>query len=178
MQWLKASLSLEGVFDVPLITLNWSLRTRMIISNGEPRVNGFWYETSSRPHSWFWRVLHTMVGDLQNLGLKWKATSALGFMLLPQVKSTWNLLGNTQGPLVNSNRCCWCCSVVSTCRHQRAHVPGSAPFLQDGVHRGWSQWKGPSVMRTLMRSKPTAVWCFWRRFKIKTLNHENIYIAF
>lgn len=31
----------EGVFDVLPITLNWSLRTRMIISNGEPRVNGF-----------------------------------------------------------------------------------------------------------------------------------------
>lgn len=168
----------EGVFDVPLITLNWSLRTRMMISNGESRANGFWYEISSRPHDWFWRVLHTMLGDLQNLGLKWKATSALGFTLLPQVRSTWNLEGNTQEPLVNSDRCRWCCSVVPTCRHQGAHVLGSAPFLQDGVHRGWSQWKGLSVVRTLMRSKPTAVWCFCSRCKVKTFNYENIYIVF
>lgn len=63
----------------------------MMISKGEPAVKGLWCDTSSRPQRSFCMVLHTTHGDLWNLGLKWKATSALGWTLLPQVKSTWNL---------------------------------------------------------------------------------------
>lgn len=35
-------------------------------------------------------ILHTMQGDQLKRGLKWKAMSALGFVLFPQEKSTWN----------------------------------------------------------------------------------------
>lgn len=75
----------------PGVTLNESLWTRMTISKGEPAVKGLRCDTSSRPQRSFCMVLHTTHGDLWNLGLKWKATSARGWMLLPQVKSTWNL---------------------------------------------------------------------------------------
>lgn len=58
-------------------------------SKAEPGVKGLW-DTSSRPQRCC-SVLHTTHGDLPNRGLKWNATSALGWTLLPQVKSTWNL---------------------------------------------------------------------------------------
>lgn len=40
-----------------------------------------------------------MQGDLRKRGLKWNATSALGWTLLPQVKSTWNLEDKPEEPL-------------------------------------------------------------------------------
>lgn len=38
--------------------------------------------------------------------------------------------------------------VQITCRRPTAQIPGSEPFLQDGVHPGWSQRRGASVGRT------------------------------
>lgn len=99
-----APLKTFGLIDLLLkwccssITLNWSLRTRMMISKAEPTLNALWCDTSSRPQRWFCSVLHTMHGDLPNLGLRWNATSALGFTLLPQVRSTWNLWGKAEEP--------------------------------------------------------------------------------
>lgn len=79
------------------LTLNLSLRTRKMISNVAPGAKGIWYRISSRPQRSFCSVLQTIHGDLLNLGLKWNATSALGFTLLPHVKSIWNLQDNAEG---------------------------------------------------------------------------------
>lgn len=72
-------------------TLNASFKTRKMISNAAPTVKGIWYRISSLPQRSFCSVLQTIHGERPNLGLKWNATSARGFTLLPHVKSTWNL---------------------------------------------------------------------------------------
>lgn len=82
--WIISGLSLA-------LTLKWSLRTRMMSSKVAPALKGVWGRTSSRPQRPPSSVLHTMQGERLKRGLKWKATSALGWTLLPQDKSTWNL---------------------------------------------------------------------------------------
>lgn len=83
---------------IPPATLKASLWTRTRISNGEPAVKGLRCDTSSRPQRWFCSVLQTTHADLPNLGFRWNATSALGWTLLPQVKSTWNLEKRPEEP--------------------------------------------------------------------------------
>lgn len=56
-----------------------------------PGLKGVRCRISSEPQRPPCSVLHTMQEDRWKRGLKWNATSALGFTLLPQVKSTWNL---------------------------------------------------------------------------------------
>lgn len=74
-----------------VLTLKWSLQTRMRSSKVVPGLKGVRDRISSRPQRPPCSVLHTMQGDRWKRGLKWNATSALGCTLLPQVKSTWNL---------------------------------------------------------------------------------------
>lgn len=81
------------------VTLKESLWTSTRISKAEPAVKGLRRSTSSGPQRWFCSVLHTTQGDLRKRGLKWNATSALGWMLLPQLKSTWNLEDKPEEPL-------------------------------------------------------------------------------
>lgn len=79
--------------SLPLSAPTWNLffSTMITISKDFSFLKGMSWVISSQPHFSFVSVLQTMQLDLLKRGLKWKATSALGFRLLPCCKSTWNL---------------------------------------------------------------------------------------
>lgn len=82
------------------ITLNTSSCTSMMVSNIDPCLKGIWSNFSSRPQPSCTRELHTIHGCDVKRGLKWKAMSDRGLVLLPHARSTWNL-GTERGHILS-----------------------------------------------------------------------------